>query len=253
MNYIDKIIGIAHLGKYTKWYCSIISKAQSRAKTRKAAKKLLGYTERHHILPKSFKLGGEKDKMNYAYLSADEHFLCHLLLTKMFDGEFKIKMCFALHSMRRILGRNGKLKLTSWEYKKLKEANAYARSKSSSGMKGKKHRPDSIEKMRENAYMGLLGKPAWNRGKKEAVEKKKKRMESLKKYREGHPEWKEQLRDASRIGEPNRLLAIQKRTQVDGRIYESATKAAAALGLKKITLIKRVLSKNFPEYKYIEE
>jgi len=41
------------------------------------------YTENHHIVPKS--LGGSDDKSNLVRLSAREHFLCHLLLTKIYN------------------------------------------------------------------------------------------------------------------------------------------------------------------------
>jgi hypothetical protein len=40
-----------------------------------------GYTEVHHILPKS--LGGNDNNENLVRLGAREHFICHLLLTKM--------------------------------------------------------------------------------------------------------------------------------------------------------------------------
>ena len=40
-----------------------------------------GYTERHHIIPKS--LGGGNNKENLVNLTAREHFICHWLLTKM--------------------------------------------------------------------------------------------------------------------------------------------------------------------------
>ena len=40
------------------------------------------YTECHHIIPKS--LGGTNDKNNLVELLAREHFICHLLLTKMY-------------------------------------------------------------------------------------------------------------------------------------------------------------------------
>lgn len=43
------------------------------------------YTECHHILPKS--LGGTDDKSNLVNLLAREHFICHLLLTKMYKEE----------------------------------------------------------------------------------------------------------------------------------------------------------------------
>jgi hypothetical protein len=42
-----------------------------------------GYVEKHHIVPKS--LGGSDDKENLVALSAREHFIAHLLLTKMYS------------------------------------------------------------------------------------------------------------------------------------------------------------------------
>lgn len=43
----------------------------------------IGYTEKHHILPKS--LGGSDNKDNLVALTAKEHFICHLLLTKIYN------------------------------------------------------------------------------------------------------------------------------------------------------------------------
>lgn len=59
--------------KYTKWYFRIIENAQLQARNKK-----FGYFERHHIIPKSI----EKND-NTVLLTAKEHFICHLLLTKM--------------------------------------------------------------------------------------------------------------------------------------------------------------------------
>jgi len=75
--------------KYTNWYKSIITNAQSRIE--------LGYTELHHIIPKS--LGGTNDRSNLVRLTGREHFICHLLLTKMLAGKNKGKMVFALNCM----------------------------------------------------------------------------------------------------------------------------------------------------------
>ena len=44
--------------------------------------KFNGYVEEHHILPRS--LGGSNFHSNLVFLSAKEHFICHLLLTKMY-------------------------------------------------------------------------------------------------------------------------------------------------------------------------
>lgn len=75
--------------KYTTWYNSLICSAKNRSVT--------GYTENHHIIPSS--LGGTNDKDNLVRLTAREHFICHLLLTKMTIGNDKYKMCFAFHML----------------------------------------------------------------------------------------------------------------------------------------------------------
>jgi len=77
--------------KYTKWYYNIISKAQSR-------NDILDYTEKHHIIPKS--LGGSNDKLNLVKLTPREHFICHLLLTRMLEGRLKAKMVYAVMLLR---------------------------------------------------------------------------------------------------------------------------------------------------------
>jgi hypothetical protein len=75
--------------KYTRWYYNIIQRAQTRI--------ISGYTERHHIIPRS--LGGSNNKINLVDLTAREHFVCHWLLTKMVEGLHKQKMVYALHAM----------------------------------------------------------------------------------------------------------------------------------------------------------
>jgi hypothetical protein len=69
------------MNKYTCWYNNITENAKSRI--------IDGYTERHHILPRS--LGGTNDKDNLVDLTAREHFICHWLLTKMHSGESRVK------------------------------------------------------------------------------------------------------------------------------------------------------------------
>ena len=101
------------MNKYQKWYNSIVENA-------KPNKKKKGY-ERHHIIPKS--LGGSNSVSNLVYITAREHFVCHWLLTKIYDGEAKSKMIYALNGMKR----NGKCTqryetpITSRVYEKLKK------------------------------------------------------------------------------------------------------------------------------------
>jgi hypothetical protein len=72
--------------KYSKWYISIINNAKNRTT-------VLAYSEKHHIVPKS--IGGLNNKENLVTLTAKEHFVCHLLLTKMLTGTAKQKMIYA--------------------------------------------------------------------------------------------------------------------------------------------------------------
>jgi len=78
--------------KYTSWYYSIVNRAINRTPT--------GYTEKHHIIPRT--LGGKANKNNIVSLTAREHYICHLLLTKMLNGEDKQKMIYALHMLSNV-------------------------------------------------------------------------------------------------------------------------------------------------------
>jgi len=78
------------MNKYTRWYNNITENAKFRT--------IDGYTERHHIHPRS--LGGTNDKDNLVNLTAREHFICHWLLTKMHTGEARGKMINALYLMQ---------------------------------------------------------------------------------------------------------------------------------------------------------
>ena len=81
--------------KYTRWYDRIIEHAKKKnfSIVRSHAKKYPGYTEVHHIIPKSF--GGSDNKENLVRFSAREHFICHWLLTKMTTGTCRNKMLTA--------------------------------------------------------------------------------------------------------------------------------------------------------------
>lgn len=75
--------------KYSTWYYNIINKSKNRL--------LIGYKEKHHILPRC--LGGKNTKDNLAILTAREHFIVHMLLCKFTKGEAKMKMSYAFHAM----------------------------------------------------------------------------------------------------------------------------------------------------------
>lgn len=97
--------------KYSKWYFNIINNAKSRTPD--------GYTEKHHIIPKS--LNGNNDNSNIIKLTAKEHFVCHVLLTKMVEGRNKSKMYFALKMMTIKTNKHRRdYKVTSKLYEYLK-------------------------------------------------------------------------------------------------------------------------------------
>jgi hypothetical protein len=91
--------------KYTRWYLSLCENARSRlaAKSfsgkRKEANQKFGYTEAHHILPRSLCLeeSHKTDKENLVFLTFREHLIAHALLCKMFSdkSQEKHKMQYA--------------------------------------------------------------------------------------------------------------------------------------------------------------
>ena len=127
--------------KYTVWYNRIISNAQSRTAD--------GYSEKHHIIPKS--LGGSNKKINLATLTAKEHFVCHLLLPKMTEGKEKVKM---IHAIRMMI--TTKNKHQQERYKVTSRIYSIVREQFSALRKGV---PQSEESCRKNS-LSHKGKPA---------------------------------------------------------------------------------------------
>jgi predicted DNA-binding protein YlxM (UPF0122 family) len=97
--YIKLLNTIAIKNKYLVIHNNIITRAQARANTKYEAQKLLGYCEGHHIVPKSFKLGGDKDACNIVYLTAKEHIIIHRLLCKITTDKYRICSLRAYHAM----------------------------------------------------------------------------------------------------------------------------------------------------------
>jgi len=85
--------------KYKKWHDSIIDRAKNRV--------LSCYIEKHHIIPRS--CGGSDDKSNLVKLTAREHFIVHLLLTKILKGNNKAKMILAFNFMCDLRKINSRL------------------------------------------------------------------------------------------------------------------------------------------------
>lgn len=119
-----------------------------------------GYTEKHHIKPRSF--GGDDSKENIIILSAREHFFAHMLLAKIYGG----KMWAALSYMSRSGTNSSKhYRCTSRQYALISEMDAKWKSEIYKGSKnpfyGKSHSDKALKKMRkprvkkENMYGNL--------------------------------------------------------------------------------------------------
>jgi hypothetical protein len=103
------------LNKYTKYYNQLI---ESRKLLDRKFKSGCGF-EKHHIVPKS--LGGNNAKSNTVVLTPREHGLAHILLTRMYIGEAKGKMCYALIALSKNRNKH-RTALTSREYESLRKA-----------------------------------------------------------------------------------------------------------------------------------
>ena len=98
---------------------------------------LNGYTEKHHILPRS--LGGNDDKSNLVDLSAREHYICHLLLTKIYPkgSQEYYKMIKAYNLMAKASSdgqrRDYKINVNLYENLRVELSNALSLSQSGCG------------------------------------------------------------------------------------------------------------------------
>lgn len=149
--YLKKLTEIATKTKYTKWYINIINTALNRNIPPEPV-------EKHHILPKCFKLGGALDILNIVVLTHREHFIVHHLLVKMFIGPFQNKMRYAYWAMGAMFNKNRRN--TSHHYAAAKRELIKAR-------RAFRHTPESKKRMslaRTGLHVGELNHMYGKRG-----------------------------------------------------------------------------------------
>lgn len=84
---------------YQKIYNKLVSRGQNRI--------LEGYREKHHIVPKC--LGGTDEATNLVDLTPEEHYLCHLLLVKIYPNNVRlVKAAMFMVSSNDNVKRNNK-------------------------------------------------------------------------------------------------------------------------------------------------
>lgn len=134
-----------------------------------------GYTERHHIIPKS--IGGTDDKENLVDLSAREHFFVHLLLTKIYSkgtpNYYKMVKAFMMMLVCRSDGQERFL--TSRRYEKLRAEFALSKSMEQSGPGNSQYGQPRSETTKEKISQTLLKRNSESRKlkMKEKAEKQK--------------------------------------------------------------------------------
>lgn len=150
--------------KYYKWYIKLTSKQ---------GRRLDCYTEKHHIIPRS--MGGKDTKENLVILTAREHYLAHLLLTKCVENRYKGKMLHAYIMMAQVKDSNQErfykinsriFEVRKIESDKLKRDYRHtkkARESISKNMKGVP-KPEFTEEHKKNISKGHKGQKAWNKG-----------------------------------------------------------------------------------------
>ena len=111
---------------------------------------------KHHIIPKC--LGGSNASENLVRFTAREHFIAHLLLTKMLNGPSKRKMIFALFRMTSGNNKQQRYNLNNRSYELIKQK---MREEIKSQNVGKWLTPAQ----QKNYYKAMAGKVPWNKGK----------------------------------------------------------------------------------------
>jgi len=157
--------------KYTRWYISLCEKARSRLTSksfsgkRKEANEKFGYTEAHHILPRSLCLeeSHKIDKENLVFLTFREHLIAHALLCKMFldKSQEKHKMQYACIAFMKAKTQTQEqlIKLNSRAIDRLRKEYISRRKEMSIGKNNPNYsgkytsKPEVREKMRESAKL----------------------------------------------------------------------------------------------------
>ena len=185
-----------------KLYQSIIEKAQK--ENREKGKGV--YYERHHITPKF--IGGSNEKDNLVLLTAREHFVCHLLLTKFVPDEYLGKAWNAVYQFGAS-SKNQKRYISSRFYEIAKKRFIEDHVKRHTGSKRKK---ETVEKMREAA------KRRWQKEKEQGIV----RNYSNSKGPKNHTQTQEHKDKKSK--------KLSKKIVVYGVVYESRKRALELSG-----------------------
>jgi hypothetical protein len=203
--------------KYTSVYYKIIERSRNR--------KISGYTEKHHIIPKS--LGGTNEPSNLVRLTAREHYICHVLLTRMTENNNKAKMVHAAAAFICWTSKNHAraIKINSRVFEMLKKLR-------------QKNLIEEMSKLENKKKSSHGAKKLWScAGYKQQASSKRKLL------------WKN-LEYLEKMKQRKRTF---KKVTINGIEYSSLKEAAERLNLNPSTISKRCSSKHekFTNWNYI--
>jgi hypothetical protein len=215
--------------KYHQYYFIIINRAKSRNLPADT------YTEKHHILPKS--LGGNESISNLVKLTAREHFICHVLLTKFTTGNDRHKMISAVIGMKR--SRSYQIRYIN---SRLYESIKIEWAKISSIMNtGKKHSDETRVKMSDSGKGRLKTKEhklkisLANKGKPKPPMSEELKKQISDKLR-GRPSAKKGKIGIYKHSEETKAKIIESNKN---RVYSQETKDKISAGVKAANLLKK--------------
>jgi hypothetical protein len=196
--------------KYTRLYYRIVEQRKANRST--------DPTERHHIIPKS--LGGSDDPDNLVALTLREHFICHLLLTKMVEHP---RHRYAMTRASRLMAYTRDIKINSRIYSIIGQ-----------------HQP-TPDLVKDKISKSKKGKCSWADD-KDRVEKHR-----LQRIGKKHPEKRCKNMSKGMLGKNSWTY------EIEGTTYDSNQVVAEKYGLHRSTVRKRCRSPNFPEWRIVDK
>ncbi len=196
--------------KYTKKYWELINHRKINVPD--------GYTEKHHIIPRS--LGGTDEEDNIVKLTAREHFFAHRLLSKMTEGEANIKMMWAVHRM--LHSRN--YYYSSRTYEILRKQHILFLKEN--------HHSRRIEGW--NELMSEQVTAVWQNNETRRRQQSIRMKETMSRWKPKDPEaWRAELARRSKLGTKARIEKHATRVEYNGKVYKGWREFTEQTGISK--------------------
>lgn len=205
---------------YAAIYNNIIERAKGRV--------IEGYVERHHIIPRC--MGGDNNSNNLVKLTAREHYICHLLLVKMYPNERKL--IYAAHMMSVTTKSNlGRSQNRRYEWIRMKHAEQVSKDR-----KGKR----GYKQTEEHKLKGKISRTGLKR-----TPESRERLSKALKGRPKSDEHKRKISEASKL-RIQRMTPEERKSRYDkvsaslvGRTVSEETRKKISDARKRVALAKK--------------